>query len=57
MSGYTISTPSSLDRNQSVPELFSGSVMLDIIRDPIGREKVSIKTTKQIANFRFRLKS
>ncbi len=56
MSGFILSTPSSLDRSQSLPGLYSGSVRLDIIRDPVGRENVSIKTNKQIANFRFRLK-
>lgn len=56
MSGYTISTPSSLDRSQFISQMYSGTVVLDRIHDSFGKQKISVRTTKQIANFRFRLK-
>lgn len=57
LDGYILSTPSSLDRSQYIPKLYSGSVILDRIHENIGREKVSLRTNKQITTFRFRLKS
>ena len=55
ISGYTLSTPSSLDRNKYIPTMFSGTVLLDRTRDSIGQEKVLIRTTKTLGIFRFRL--
>ncbi len=54
--GYILSTPSSLDRSKYIPSLWSGSVILDRTHENIGREKISIRTTRQAAIFRFRLK-
>jgi hypothetical protein len=52
ISGYRISTPSSLDRSARYGMIFSGSVFLDRSHDSIGRDKVSIQQRWNIANFR-----
>lgn len=35
LDGYTLSTPSSLDRSQYIPKLYSGSVILERIHENI----------------------
>lgn len=57
MTGYALSTPSSLDRSREFFQSYSGRVTLDRLRESIGREKLSIKATRQNATLRFRLKS
>ncbi|MBP6981407.1 hypothetical protein KBB25_01380 [Candidatus Gracilibacteria bacterium] len=43
--GYTLSTPSSLDRSLKIPSFFSGSVFLDYISESIGSEKITLLNT------------
>jgi hypothetical protein len=53
MSGYTLSTSSPLDRSARIPSFFSGSVILDYKREPVGQENMNLRIQKNIANIRF----
>jgi Lytic transglycolase/Cysteine-rich secretory protein family len=54
---YTLSSPSSLDRSQSLGILWTGSILLDYRRESFGREKLILRQTPQNMNFRFRVSS
>lgn len=53
MNGYSLSTPSSLDRKSRINNFFSGSVFLDRIHDSIGSERLRLSIKNNIANIRF----
>jgi hypothetical protein len=52
--GYTLSSPSPLDRSRSLGVIYSGSVILDYIRDEIGRDRFTLKKSKNTANIKFK---
>jgi hypothetical protein len=54
ISGDLLSTSSPLDRRAHVNTLFSGSVILDRTHEITGKDRVSIQTKWNIANFRFK---
>lgn len=45
MSGYKLSTASSLDRSARVDSFFSGSVILDRVHESKGMEKIKFRST------------
>ena len=53
--GYSLSTPSSLDRTRQYANLWSGSVLVDRARDLGGKDKVNIRTKKGSFTFQFRV--
>lgn len=56
ISGYTLSSPSSLDRSRVMTDIYSGNVTLDRTRETIGAENVSIRKQRNLTLFRFRIK-
>ncbi len=56
ISGYTLSTPSSLDRSQLLTDIYSGNVTLDRTREAIWAENVTIRSQRNLTLFRFRIK-
>ena len=50
---YTLSTPSPLDRNARVTNIYSWSIILDRKHETIGSEKVTAVIRNNIANIRF----
>ncbi len=53
--GYALSTPSSLDRSSHIARIFSGSVMLDRVRESTELSSVNIRKVWKTAHFRFRI--
>ena len=53
LSGYKLSTASSLDRSGKVDSFFSGTVILDRIHETKGIEKIRFRSTKTWATFSF----
>lgn len=53
MSGYKLSTASSLDRSARVDSFFSGSVILDRVHESKGMEKIKFRSTVKWASFSF----
>jgi len=56
MSGYSLATPSSLDRNPANITIWSGSIILDRTHEVSGKEKVSLRNLKNAIVFKFRTK-
>jgi Cysteine-rich secretory protein family/Lytic transglycolase len=52
--GYTLSSPSPLDRSRSLGTIYSGSVILDYIRDEIGRDRFTLKKAKNAVSIKFK---
>lgn len=55
LSQYRLSTASSLDRSPQAVLFSSWNVLLDRVRETIGVDKLSLRTTQQLASFRFLL--
>lgn len=55
--GYTLSTPSSLDRSLKIPSFFSGSVFLDYVSESIGSEKITLLNTWKNTLIRWKIPS
>jgi Cysteine-rich secretory protein family len=51
---YALSSPSPLDRSTTLGAIWSGSVILDYVRDEIGRDRVTIKKVKNTTNLKFK---
>lgn len=55
--GYVIGSGGSLDRVARVPQIFSGTVLIDRTHEKIGAERVSMRNYKNYTTIKFRVPS